>query len=62
MALNCYAFSVSSSTRKRCGGATAVAETEGAGSVAACVAIAFVKSSSINSRRPSASRPLFPAS
>ena len=41
--LNCCAFSVSSSARKRCGGATALRrwqETEGAGSVAACVAIA----------------------
>ena len=35
MALNCCAFVVDGGARKRCGGATAVAETEGAGSVAA---------------------------
>ena len=35
-ALNCCAFRVvDGAARKRCGGATAVAETEGAGSVAA---------------------------
>ena len=59
-ALSCCAFIVSSSTgvRKRCGGG----ETEGAGSVAASVAIASWSRSVVFVEYLLLARPLFPSS